>query len=72
MALAAVDWGSVPDWFAGAGALLALLLAFVAVRAAHRTNMRQSNQLDRQSASSSRPAASSLRARRSSSWNPEL
>ena len=45
MVLAQVDWGSVPDWFAGTGTLLALIFAFFAVRAAHRTNIQQGLEL---------------------------
>jgi hypothetical protein len=39
------DWGSVPDWLAGAGALLALLFARQAASAAARTDRRQGEQL---------------------------
>jgi hypothetical protein len=40
-----VDWGSFPDWLAGIGAIVALLFAFFAVRAAHQTNVQQGKQL---------------------------
>jgi hypothetical protein len=43
--LASVDWGSVPDWLAGIGAILALIFAFFAVLAAHRTTVQQGLQL---------------------------
>jgi len=40
-----INWGSVPDWFAGVGALVALTFAGVAARSALRTNEQQSRQL---------------------------
>jgi hypothetical protein len=39
------DWGSVPDWLAGIGAMLALLFAGWAARSAHKTNVLQGIQL---------------------------
>jgi hypothetical protein len=45
MALAQIDWGSVPDSLGGAGSVLALIFAFYAVRAAHRANVQQGLQL---------------------------
>lgn len=47
MHLNALDYGTVPDWFSGLGATLALLFAFFAVRAAQRTNQQQTIQLAR-------------------------
>lgn len=41
----AVDWGSVPEWLAGAGAIIALVFAGAAVRAARATNAQQSQQI---------------------------
>ncbi len=46
MNLAQVDWGSVPDWFAGIGAVLALLFAAIAVRVARNTFIQQSKELE--------------------------
>lgn len=43
-----INWGSVPEWLAGGGALLALLWARKAARAAGRTNEQQAEQLRRQ------------------------
>ncbi|MHA6619671.1 hypothetical protein [Pseudonocardia sp. DLS-67] len=40
-----IDWGSAPDWFAGVGAVLALLWARKAAKAAHETSKSQSVQL---------------------------
>lgn len=40
-----LNWGSVPDWFAGSGAVLALFFARRAVMAANSTNQQQSRQL---------------------------
>jgi len=39
------DWGSIPDWITAAGALLALIFARSAARAAHGTNRQQAGQL---------------------------
>lgn len=47
--IAAINWGSVPDWLGGLGATVALVFAFFAVRAAQRTNLQQSQQLEQQS-----------------------
>jgi hypothetical protein len=44
--LTAIDWGSVPDWLSGTGTLLALVFAFLAVRAAHSTNVQQGIELE--------------------------
>lgn len=46
MDLTQVDWGLAPDWFAGAGALAALVFAILAVRAAHSTNVQQGIELE--------------------------
>ncbi|WP_143027784.1 hypothetical protein [Lentzea albidocapillata] len=43
--MANINWGSVPDWFAGSGAVLALFFARRAVKAAHATNEQQNKQL---------------------------
>ncbi|GAA5169554.1 hypothetical protein GCM10023321_65370 [Pseudonocardia eucalypti] len=40
-----VDWGSVPDWLAGLGAISALLFARSAVKAAQATNRQQTAQI---------------------------
>jgi hypothetical protein len=40
-----MDWGSVPDWLAGVGAVTALVFAYFAVRASHQTNIQQGKQL---------------------------
>jgi hypothetical protein len=40
-----VNWGSVPDWLAGGGAVVALLWARKAAQAASRTDQRQGEQL---------------------------
>lgn len=40
-----IDWGSVPDWFAGVGALVALVFAARAVRTAKETNRAQNEQI---------------------------
>jgi len=40
-----VNFGSVPDWLSGAGAILALIFAFFAVRSANITNVQQGLQL---------------------------
>lgn len=40
-----MNWGSVPDWLAGSGALLAVVFAGIAAKAALRTNDQQSRQL---------------------------
>ncbi|WP_433507999.1 hypothetical protein ACQP04_16990 [Pseudonocardia halophobica] len=45
MQLAQVDWGSVPDWLAGIGSILALTFAYFAVRAAFRANRFQAEQI---------------------------
>ena len=42
------DWGSVPDWLAGVGAVLALMFAALAVRAVRHTNRQQAIQLEQQ------------------------
>ena len=42
-----IDWGSVPDWFAGVGALVALFFARSAVLSARDTNRSQSEQIAR-------------------------
>ena len=62
MSLAQINWGSVPDWLSGLGTILALVFAGLAVRAAHRTNVQQSKQLemleeDRRRSQASRVAA---------------
>ena len=41
-----VDWGSVPDWLAGSGAIIALIFAGMAALAARRTNQIQSAQIN--------------------------
>ncbi len=41
-----IDWGSVPEWLAGAGALVALLFAWSAVRAARATSQQHAAQID--------------------------
>lgn len=41
------DWGSVPDWLAGGGAMLALIFAGWAALSAHSTNKLQGAQLAR-------------------------
>jgi hypothetical protein len=41
----AADWGSVPDWLSGIGAIIALAFAGVAARAALQTNRQQNEQL---------------------------
>ncbi|GAA3068407.1 hypothetical protein GCM10010464_35800 [Pseudonocardia yunnanensis] len=43
--MSGIDWGTVPDWLAGGGAVVALLFAGVAARAALRANGQQSRQL---------------------------
>jgi hypothetical protein len=40
-----VDWGSVPDWLAGVGAVIALIFAGLAARAAMRANAQQNVQI---------------------------
>ena len=40
-----VDWGSVPDWLSGGGALLAVLFAGIAAKAAIRANIHQTRQI---------------------------
>lgn len=45
MVLAQVDWGSVPDWFAGVGSIAALGFALFAVLAAYKTNRQQAQQV---------------------------
>jgi hypothetical protein len=40
-----VDWGSVPDWLAGSGAVVALVFAAVAARAAWEASRMQTIQL---------------------------
>jgi hypothetical protein len=46
--LAKLDWGSVPDWLAGVGSILALLFAAAAVLAALRANRHQLDETRRQ------------------------
>ncbi|MDL5156672.1 hypothetical protein [Actinomycetospora termitidis] len=41
-----IDWGSVPDWFAGAGAVIALVFARSAVVSAKQTNEAQAKQIE--------------------------
>lgn len=43
-----IDWGSVPDWLAGCGAVVALWWARKAAKAAKAANERQDAQLQRQ------------------------
>lgn len=45
MGLAVIDWGSAPAWLSGVGALVALVFAFSAARAANKTNVQQGLQL---------------------------
>lgn len=40
-----IDWGSVPDWLAGAGAVTALIFAAAAVRVNRETNRGQAQQI---------------------------
>jgi hypothetical protein len=40
-----IDWGSVPDWLAGVGAVVALIFAGIAARAALRANSQQNIQI---------------------------
>lgn len=40
-----INWGSVPDWLAGGGAVFALLFAAAAVRTARATNEQQTKQI---------------------------
>ncbi|GEL20740.1 hypothetical protein PA7_45770 [Pseudonocardia asaccharolytica DSM 44247 = NBRC 16224] len=42
-----IDWGSVPDWLAGIGAVLALIFAAAAAKAAWAANKVQARQLAR-------------------------
>lgn len=39
------EWGTVPDWLAGAGAVVAVVFAGMAAKAALRTNIQQGAQL---------------------------
>lgn len=41
-----VDWGSVPDWLAGGGAVFALFFASMAVQENRKTNRAQAKQLE--------------------------
>jgi hypothetical protein len=43
--MADADWGSVPDWLAAIGALVALIFAGIGARAVLRANEQQSKQL---------------------------
>lgn len=43
----AVDWGSVPDWLAGTGTILAVAFAATAAKAAWKANQIQARQLER-------------------------
>jgi hypothetical protein len=45
-AISMLNWGSVPDWLSGSGALLALLFAFLAVQSSQRTALLQAQGLD--------------------------
>jgi hypothetical protein len=40
-----IDWGSFPDWLAGAGSVLALVFAAMAARAAFKASAQQAEQL---------------------------
>jgi hypothetical protein len=42
-----IDWGAVPDWIAGVGAVSALAFAALAVRAANQQNKHQAVQLEK-------------------------
>lgn len=44
------EWwlGNLPDWLAGAGAVLAVIVASLALRAAHRSNKNQDEQIQQQ------------------------
>ena len=45
LAVSTINWGSVPEWLAGGGAIIALLFARSAVRAARAMNEQQSAQI---------------------------
>lgn len=66
LGVAGVDWGTVPDWLAGVGALAAVVFAAMAARAALRTNDQQTYQLAQLERSEQRRADTERRALASS------
>jgi hypothetical protein len=65
-----LDMGSVPDWLAGAGTLIAVVFAGWAARSAHSTNQAQSTQLRELQAEAESRAEQALReqAKHVSAW----
>lgn len=45
--MSGINWGAVPDWFAGLGAVIAVVFAGIAAFAAKKSNDQQSIQLER-------------------------